>query len=149
MNEHHQSGKDRAETLAPGSGSCAQRQLKKLVAGAAISGLLGVLGAASTAPPASADGGNGIAAVHTGSSGYKELVYSKAATRRIANAPVWDMGTLLAGYAGLAWLPLAVDMYLYKYRAEDAVRHNQCFALVKSYWTGNIYFPGKESWGCR
>ena len=48
--------------------------------------------------PASAHGGaSGVVAVHTGSWGYREVVYGRATTHRIATSSVWELGSLLTG----------------------------------------------------
>jgi hypothetical protein len=72
-------------------------------------------------------GAYGIVAVHTGSWGYREVVYGKGTTQQIANSPVWDLGALIAGYTWFG-LPAAVDLYLVKYEAQQAVNSGRCFA---------------------
>lgn len=90
----------------------------------------------------------GVVAVHNGSWGYKEVVYGKATTRQIANAPAWDVVYIMLGAGGLWGIPLAVSAWTIKYRAQDAVNTGQCFAMVRPFW-GAGWWAAKSPWGCR
>ena len=93
-------------------------------------------------------GAYGIVAVHNGSWGYKEIVYGRGTTAQLAASPYWDLGMILSGVTGWG-IPLAVTMWAAKTKAQEAVNTNQCFALVRPTYWPNIYWPARESWGCR
>ena len=96
-----------------------------------------------------APGAHGVVAVHTGSWGYKEIVFGRATTRDIANSSVWDISALILSLAGPYGFAGALDAVLVKARAQDAVNTGQCFAQVRGWSTGWIYFPGKTGQDCR
>jgi len=129
--------------------------------------LLLVATAAGTKPPAAnagksttstemrsargASGANGIVAIHTGSWGYREVVYGRGTTHWLATSsyPLSVAGTLIAWSGGIR-IPVLLPVYLgtMVYRAEQADNSGRCFAMVRPTWVP-IYFAAVESWGCR
>jgi hypothetical protein len=104
----------------------------------------------ATAGSAQAESGaSGIVAIHTGSWGYREVVYGKNWTQGIATWGgrygvyediVGDLSDLIG--------PVAVWEDATVYQAQHAAASNRCLAMVRMAWVP-IYFPGIESWGCR
>src|SRR4051812_7181661 len=115
-----------------------------VVGALALASVLGI-GVMAAEPAAAAI--PGVVAVHNGGWGYQELVYSKAATRQLADQRATDIIAVLTGLTGYG-VPVALQAYLVKAKAQDAVGRGECFALVRPVG-GSPYFPATERWGCR
>ena len=133
------------------------------LAATAATGLVSV----NESPASATTGASGVVAVHTGSWGYREVVYGRATTRLIATSSVWELGPLLVGAtaggvaaasggayaasvvaASLAALPVATQLYLIKFRAQEADRLGQCFAIVRP-TSVPVSFPARTWQDCR
>jgi len=108
----------------------------------------GIGGAALVAAPDAQAAAYGVVAVHTGSWGYREVVFGRGTTQQIADSPWWALAGMVVGQAGLYGLPVVESLYLNQYEAEKAASHGICFAVVRPTWIPWA-FPGVESWGCR
>jgi hypothetical protein len=119
-------------------------------------------GVAALAAPVSAQaesGASGIVAIHTGSWGYREVVYGKSSTQQLYNethpmSNLWGAASYLGGLGASAAInpfsAAAAGTYMWTVQQQvgNAVAHNTCFALVRLAWVP-VYWPGVEPWGCR